>query len=142
MLLRYTKHYMKHPIILGALLLTLPLSAYAQDAQTMLQNITDFIDGTVIPFLFGITFLFFVVNVVRFFVFQGTNEDGKENARNLLTYSVLAFVFIVIFWGMINLLSASVGLEGDTQPDSDYVDLHDGGGYAPSYCPPGQAGAC
>jgi heme/copper-type cytochrome/quinol oxidase subunit 4 len=133
---------MKHPIILGALTLTLPLSAHAQDAQTMLQNLTGFIDGTVIPFLFGITFLFFVVNVVRFFVFQGTNEDGKENARNLLTYSVLAFVFIVIFWGMINLLAGSVGLEGDTQPDSDYVDLHNGGGYAPPYCPPGQAGAC
>jgi hypothetical protein len=46
---------MKHPIILGALTLTLPLSAHAQDAQTMLQNLTGFIDGTVIPFLFGIT---------------------------------------------------------------------------------------
>lgn len=102
------------------LLTSFPLLAAAQGLNEVLANLTIFIDSTLIPFLFGMAFLVFLINVVRFFVIQSSNEDGREKARNLITYSVLAFVFLIIFWGMINLLVSSIGLEGCSQPMSDY----------------------
>lgn len=107
-------------------LLGLPLLASAQTGLNgILVNLAIFIDNTLIPFLFGIAFLFFVINVVRFFVLGSSNEQGRENARNLLMYSVLAFVFLLIFWGMIGLLTSSLGFTrfASTEvPCSDYID--------------------
>lgn len=101
-----------------------PYSAHAQGINAMLTNFTLFIDGVLIPFLFGITFLIFVINAVRFFVLQSSNEDGRDKAKSLVTYSILAFVFLIIFWGIINLLSGSLGLDGCDAPASDYQKLN------------------
>ena len=120
-------------------LLTLPAFAYAQGLDSYITGFVTFIGSTLIPFLFGMAFLVFVINAIRFFVVQSNNEDGREKARNLITYSVIAFVFLAIFWGIINLLSSSLGLGGDVQPRSDYVQTFDS---TPSDCPPGQAEAC
>jgi hypothetical protein len=133
---------MKYTFFLGTALLTLPATTHAQGLNDLLSNTTTFISSTLIPFLFGIAFLVFIINAVRFFVVQSGNQDGQENARNLITYSVLAFVFLAIFYGVVTLIAGSIGLEGDSQPKSDYEDLNDGGAYAPSYCPPGVPGPC
>ena len=125
---------MKHTFLLAIAVLTLPDITHAQGLNDLLGNTTGFISGTLIPFLFGIAFLVFVINIVRFFVFQSNNKEGQESARNQLTYSVLAFVFLAIFWGVVTLIAGSIGLEGDSQPKSDYQDLNDGGAYAPSDC--------
>jgi len=116
---------MQYSYVLALLWLILPFTASAQGLQGFLSNLTVVISTVFIPFLFGITFLVFVINVVRFFVLQSNNEEGRENARSLITYSVLAFVFLVIFWGTINLLTSSLGFTriSDTGlPCSDYVD--------------------
>lgn len=103
-----------------------PSFAYAQTAnlETLLKGIVGFTNNTLIPFLVGIAFLIFVINVFRYFILNGENEDGRENAKNLAIYSVAAFVFLLIFWGIINLLSTSSGLEGCKQSNFDYVDRH------------------
>lgn len=110
----------KTPLLL-AFLLALPLVSHAQSLQTFLVNFTRFLGDTLVPFLIGIAFLFFAVNVVRFFVFGSDNQEGQEKAKALAIYSVLAFVIIIIFWGVINLLSSSLGLDGCVPADSDYV---------------------
>ena len=114
---------MKPAYLLGAALVATPFYAHAQGVQQFLTNFTLFIGNVLIPFLFGIAFLFFVINVIRFFVIQSSNEDGREKARKLIMYSILAFVFLVVFWGIINLLTASLGLGGCTTPMNDYERL-------------------
>ena len=114
---------MKPAYLLGAALVVTPFFAHAQGVQQFLTNFTLFIGNVLIPFLFGIAFLFFVINAVRFFVIQSSNEDGREKARKLIMYSILAFVFLVVFWGIINLLTASLGLGGCTTPMNDYERL-------------------
>ena len=105
----------------------LPSIALAQtlSAQGLISKFLAFSNKTLLPFLIGIAFLFFAVNIIRFFVIQGSNEDGRENAKNLAIYSVLAFVLIVIFWGIVNLLSSSIGLNGDNAPTPDYLEMND-----------------
>ncbi len=89
----------------------------------MLGNIVTFLSDTVIPFLLGIAFLFMVINGVRYFILGSTSEDGRDKAKALAIYGVLAFVIIIIFWGIVNLLVDSIGLGGETQPDQDYVKM-------------------
>lgn len=110
-------------IYLFALFVFLPSLAYAQTAnlETLLKGIVSFTNSSLILFLFGIAFLIFVINVFRYFILNGENEDGRENAKNLAIYSVAAFVFLIIFWGIINLLSTSSGLEGEKQSCPDYL---------------------
>ena len=106
--------------LFAAAIVVAPAYAHAQGLQGFLTNFTVFVGGVLIPFLFGIAFLFFIINAVRFFVLESSNEDGREKARKLVTFSVLAFVFLVIFWGLINLLASSLNLDGCTAPISDY----------------------
>ena len=101
-------------------LLFAPLFANAQGVQEFMINLTIVLDDIVIPFLIGIAFLIFVFNGVRFFVIGGSNEQGRENAKALAIYGVTAFVVMIVFWGIINLLATSIGLEGETNQCPDY----------------------
>lgn len=114
---------MKNLSLLSACFLVIPLTTNAQSFQTMLVGTLTFLNDTVIPFLLGIGFLFVVINGVRYFVFEGATEDGREKSKALAIYGVTAFVIIVIFWGIVNLLTASIGLDKETQPAQDYVKM-------------------
>jgi len=113
--------------LFAAAIIVAPTYAHAQGLQEFLSNFTVFVSGVLIPFLFGMAFLVFVISAIRFFVLQSSNEDGREKARKLITFSILAFVFLIVFWGIINLLTSSLGLDGATQPQSDYMQQNGGG---------------
>jgi hypothetical protein len=106
--------------LLPSFALFLPGLASAQGLQTYIPSIITFINGAVIPFLLGIAFLIVVFNVVRYFIIESTNTDGREKAKGYILYSVFAFVFIVVFWGIINLLATATGLDNCRSPQSDY----------------------
>lgn len=61
-----------------------------------------------------------VFNIVRYFVLGSTNEEGREKAKAYLLYSIFAFVFIIVFWGIVNLLVATTGLDGAPMPTTDF----------------------
>jgi Type IV secretion system pilin len=107
-----------------SLLFALPFFASAQtlSAQGFIASFLVFSNNVLIPFLLGIAFLFFIFNVIRFFVAGGSNEDGRTNAKNLAIYGVLAFVIIVVFWGIVNLLAGSLGFAGKNLPTPDYLE--------------------
>jgi len=106
-------------LLLGLLLF--PTAASAQGSlNTFFINLLTFFDTVLIPFMFGMAFLVFVINAIRFFVFQGNNEEGRGKAKSLVLYSILAFVLLVVFWGIVNMINDGLGLEGCSQPMSDY----------------------
>lgn len=106
----------------AALLLT-PMVALAQIArpgggggqfETLLRNIIEFTNEVLIPFIIGIGFLVFVWGMFKFFIVGGANDDAKEQGKSLMIYATLGFLLIIVFWGVVNLLASSTGLEGDT----------------------------
>jgi succinate dehydrogenase/fumarate reductase cytochrome b subunit len=111
---------------ISRLLFLLPILPYAASAQTLtaqsfIANFLTFTNTVLIPFLIAIAFLLFIINVIRFFVVQGGDEKSHENARSLATYGILAFVVLVVFWGVVNLLASSLGYAGKSAPVVDYV---------------------
>lgn len=121
--MRYTVH-MRFLVI--ALLLT-PAITHADSVQQIITNTLSFINNLLIPFILAIAFFIFVVNVVRFFIIGGATEDGQKNGKSLIIYSLLAFVVILSFWGIVNLLIEGFwGSSAEINPDchfriSDYV---------------------
>ncbi len=107
--------------ILGsASMFALPLMASAQGLansngnagafQTLLTNILTFTNNILIPFIIGIGFLVFVWGMFQYFIAGGANDDAKEKGKSLMIYATLGFVLIIVFWGIINLLATSTGL--------------------------------
>ncbi len=125
---------MKQIHYLLLIILTVPAIASAQSLQSSLVSFVTFLDQYVIPFLLSIGFLFFAINVIRFFVIEGHDEDGREKAKSLAIYSVAAFVLIVIFWGLVNLFADSTNLNGCKQPMFDYQEYNFVGPPLPADC--------
>lgn len=115
---------MKHSFALIVFGLLSPALLFAQGnpqtLQDFIKNFVAFLNGTIVPFMLGIAFLIFVINVVRFFVIHSDSEDGQKGAKALALYSVFAFVFIIVFWGVVNVLTYSFGLTTGGPPTADY----------------------
>lgn len=106
----------------GFALATFPQSAHAQLAnsgnagpfQEFLVNILSFINAILIPFIIGIGFLVFVWGIFLYFIMGGADEEKKVKGRQLIVNATIAFVLIIVFFGLINLITGSLGLEGET----------------------------
>ena len=97
-----------------------PLMASAGDntfgspaLSAFLNSVLTFINSALIPFIFGVAFLVFVWGMFQYFIVGGSNDEAKEKGKSLLTYSILGFVIILVFWGIINLVVGATGLEGN-----------------------------
>jgi succinate dehydrogenase/fumarate reductase cytochrome b subunit len=124
---------MNRIFLIALSLVVFPLLTFAQPAattvsgnglQNFFKNLLAFINDKFIPFLIGLAFLFFIINAIRYFVIGGAEEEGRENAKNLALYSVFAFVTIIIFWGVINMLTSSLTSLGINKnvPTPDYIE--------------------
>ena len=90
--------------------------------QDFLLDIGIFINYTLIPFLFALALLFFVFNVARYFIIGANDPKKREQARQLALYGILAFVFLVSLWGIVNLVSRGLGIDYDRSMCPDYMD--------------------
>ena len=103
--------------------------------QDFLLDIGFFINGTLIPFLFALALLFFIYNAAKYFIIGGGDPGAREKARTLALYGIAAFVLLVSIWGIVNLLSRSLGIDNDRSVCPDYMgtwcmdsgDSYDGG---------------
>lgn len=91
------------------------------------RNILNFVNTSLIPFIIALAFLFFVWNAARYFIIQGADPIAREKAKQLALWGILAFVFILSTWGIVNLLTGSLRLSNNGTPITpDYIQ---GGGY-------------
>lgn len=99
-----------------------PFSASAQLAtsasgtpfEALLRNILEFSNNVLIPFIIGIGFLAFVWGMFQYFILGGANDESREKGRKLMVNATFGFVIIILFFGLINMITTSSGLEGET----------------------------
>lgn len=84
--------------------------AVGGDLSVFLNAVIGFINNILIPFALAIAFIFFVWGVVKFFVIGGDSDDGKSKGKDLIIYSIVGFVVIFTFYGIVNLLTNGLGL--------------------------------
>lgn len=102
---------------------TLPanLALAAGTLVTYLELVTYFIDRIVIPLLFAVALLVFLVNTVRYFVIGATETEARSKARSHALWSIAAFVFLVGLIGIISLITNSLNWGGDDAICPDYL---------------------
>ena len=88
----------------------------SQIAQ-FLRSLTEFVDSTLIPFIFALAFLFFLWGVFQYFIAGGANTEQRETGRKFVLWSIIAFVVMLSFWGIINLVQRSLGFGAEARPD-------------------------
>jgi hypothetical protein len=118
------KKFRKATASLAVLVMT-PLFASAQlpkggviDANggafgDLLINILGFSNNVLIPFILGIGFLVFVWGMFKFFIYGGADDEAKTSGKSLMVWATLGFVLIIVFWGVVNLIATSTGLDDD-----------------------------
>lgn len=113
---------MKKILIAFGLILTpcLTLAQQQNGIQSYLIAIMGFINSTLVPFVFALAFLFFLYNVVRYFVIGASDQGARESARSLALWSITAFVLMVTLWGIVNFLVYGLGFGRTVAPCPDY----------------------
>ena len=115
------------PTIVGAQSFTGATSSFGTGTNTPLgqfvQNVVNFVNGVLLPAVLAIAFFVFVWGIFKFFILGGANDEAKEQGKSLMIYATLGFVFIVIFWGLVNFLANSIGLTGDTVTVPDTIEI-------------------
>lgn len=109
-------------LFLAIVIEALPQIGFAQTTgslQGLITGIGLFLDQVLIPVILGIAFLSLVWNVFRFFILGADNEESQQNAKNLAFYSVLAFVLMLSFWGIVATLTSGIGLSNGNEPCED-----------------------
>jgi uncharacterized membrane protein YidH (DUF202 family) len=85
--------------------------------EKLLKNILGFTNTVLIPFIIGIGFLVFVWGMFKYFIAGGADEGKRDEGKQLMIYATLGFVLIIVFWGIVNLLTSSTGLQNENLQD-------------------------
>ena len=107
------KKYMKKiSMILGGFALMLaPVITLAQFGQinTFMDDISIFINNTLIPLVFAIALLMFIYGVFKYFILGGHDPEKQKEGRQLMLYSIVGFVVMVSIFGIVNLIAGGLG---------------------------------
>jgi hypothetical protein len=76
---------------------------------TFVKGIIGFINEVLFPLALAIAFIALVWGIVKYFVIGGDSDDGKSKGKDLIIYSVVGFVIILSFYGIINVLANGLG---------------------------------
>jgi hypothetical protein len=100
---------------------TLALPLVSSAAQ--LNNISDVgsfiintINNVIVPVLFAVAFIVFLWGAFNTFILGANSEDVKEKGKNLMLYGLIGFFVMVSIWGLVNILTNTVGLSGGNGP--------------------------
>jgi heme/copper-type cytochrome/quinol oxidase subunit 2 len=87
------------------------LSGGGSPFETFLVNLQALINGVILPFVLALAFLVFVWGMFQYFIAGGANDESKEKGKSLMIWATVAFVFIIIFWGVVNFITGTLGLD-------------------------------
>ncbi len=107
---------MKILFALGSVLLV-PAVAMAQvnDLTDVFNNIFEFINFVVIPFIFALAFIWFLYNIFVYFFFEAKPEN--DVLRNQILFSVIGLFVMLSIWGIVALVQNSLlGQSGAIEP--------------------------
>lgn len=92
-----------------AALLLIPFVGHAQTSlKSLTASIVTFVNTSVVPLLYAIAFLVFLVGMVRFFFIEG--EEARQKGKQLMLWGIIGFVVMFSVWGIVNLLLATIGV--------------------------------
>jgi uncharacterized membrane protein YjfL (UPF0719 family) len=100
------------PSALLAAILIFPSLALAADVpltggfKDVVNSLISFVDKSIIPLLFALAFIFFLIGMVRFF-FSGS-EENREKGRQFAIWGMVGLVVLFSIWGIVNVFVSAL----------------------------------
>lgn len=86
-----------------------PLAVHAATFADLVNSIVVIANNGVIPLLYALAFIFFLIGMLRYF-FLGHSEEARESGKQFILWSIIGFVVIFSVWGIVHFfLSALPG---------------------------------
>lgn len=97
----------------------LPLISFAA-AVNNLSDVGSFIINTInnviVPVLFAVAFIVFLWGAFKTFILGANSEDVKKEGKNLMLWGLIGFFVMVSVWGLVNILTGTVGFGNNSGP--------------------------
>jgi hypothetical protein len=85
---------------------TRPAAGGATFADIVNNGIVPFVDSYIIPLLYALAFVLFLIGVVRYFFTGG--DEHRQAARGFMIWSLVGFVVLFGVWGILRLLLSAI----------------------------------
>ncbi len=105
-------------ILALATFFSVPMLAFAQVSRisTNIDKFIGFIDQYLVPLIFALAFIVFLWGIFKYFFIGGGSDESRNEGKQFIMYSVIGFVIMLSLWGIVGIISNSLGIDKDTRP--------------------------
>ena len=107
---------MKKALALTSATLTAFALPLISSAATVVNNVSDVgsfiintINNVLVPVIFAVAFIVFLWGAFETFILGANSEEVKEKGKNLMLWGLIGFFVMVSVWGLVNILTGTVG---------------------------------
>lgn len=104
-----------YAVLFLSILLFAPFVTFAINGSNELENfgikILNFINDTLVPFLFAVALLLFIYGVFKYFIQGGSNPDEQKQGQKYVLWSIAGLVVVVSIWGIVGLIAGGLNFE-------------------------------
>lgn len=68
----------------------------------LVDSLVKLVDVAVMPLLYALAFILFLIGMVRFFFMGG--EEARQKGRMFMLWGIIGFVVLFSVWGIVRLL--------------------------------------
>ncbi len=86
--------------------------------RVFFQKLTILLNDTLVPAVFALAFLVFIWGMFKTFILGGHDEEKQGEGKQLMMYAILGFVIMISIWGIVTIISDSLGLKGTIDPNT------------------------
>lgn len=80
------------------------------------QEIINYINGVLVPLLFGVAFITFLYGVAKAYIFSSGEPKAVAEGHWLALWGLVGFAVMISVWGLVNIVSNTFGLAGYVAP--------------------------
>ncbi|MBI5405672.1 hypothetical protein HY972_01375 [Candidatus Kaiserbacteria bacterium] len=73
-------------------------------------GIVGILNTVVVPIIFALAFVAFVLGVVKYFFLTTDNEGDRAAARKFVLWGILGMALLFSVWGVVNILLSTLGI--------------------------------
>lgn len=77
----------------------------------------DVINHVLVPLIFALAFIYFLINIYRYFILNGDVPDSQKKGRTFAIYGVVGFAVMLSVWGLVNIIINTFSLQNPARPE-------------------------
>lgn len=78
--------------------------------------IIETIDRLLVPLIFAVAFLVFLIGVFQYFIAGGADDEKRKLGRSFVLYGLIGFFIMISLWGIVNVLVGTFGFGSQARP--------------------------